>query len=225
MVEKTFPLIPTMNTPSQYDQFAKDFHCTRQKSWPEFEIIMPYMQKNDRVLDLGCGNARFRNALDLQLIPEGNYFGLDISEELLKFARAEYPRDHFFRGNFASTLPFGADNFDMVVSIAAFHHLLNPKDQCSYIAECYRVLKPGGIIFLTAWKLPDKYFWQNILMGRFKNWIIPFGPEKHPRTYRRTSARELKKLLKKVGFEVLRGELFRGRNFVVLGRKKMKINL
>lgn len=204
---------------SQYDSFAQDFHQTRQNAWSEFDIILPYIKKFDRVLDLGCGNGRFRNALGLQLISEGNYFGFDVSEEMLKFAREQWPRDHFFRGDFASKLPFGAENFDVIVSIAAFHHLLSKKDQCNFLAECFRVLKPGGIIFLTTWKLPDKYFWPNVLRGRFKNWIIPFGVEKHPRTYRRTSANELKKLLIKARFKVLKSELFQNRNIVAVGRR------
>ena len=204
---------------SQYDTFAKDFHQTRQHSWSEFDIILPYIKKFDRVLDLGCGNGRFRNALDLQLIPEGNYFGFDISEELLNFARGQWPKDHFFRGDFANNLIFGAENFDVIVSIAAFHHLLRKQDQCNFLAECYRVLKPGGVLFLTTWKLPDKYFWPNILRGRFKNWLIPFGTEKHPRTYRKTSANELRKLLAKSGFNVLKSELFMNRNFIAIGKK------
>lgn len=204
---------------ASYDSFAKDFHLTRKNQWPEFDFVNPYIKKFDRVLDLGCGNGRFRKTLAPALVPNGNYFGFDLSEALLSFAREQFPKDHFFKGNFADKLLFGSDNFNVVVSIAAFHHLLSQKDQLNFLTECYRVLKPGGILFLTTWKLPKKYFWSNLIKGRFKNWLIPFGQAKHPRIYRKTSARELKKLLKKSGFEVIKSELFLDRNFIALGRK------
>ncbi len=204
---------------SDYDQFASDFSITRQNAWPEFDLILPYLKPKDRILDLGCGNARFRKFLDPQIIPPGNYFGLDVSGELLKIGREKFPQDHFFHDDFEKELPFGAENFEMVVSIAAFHHLYNRKDQKAFIAECYRVLKPGGILFLTTWKLPMKYFLTNLLRFRWKNWLIPFGKEKHSRIYRRVNNEEMEKLLKKAGFKVLQSELFRERNFLVVGKK------
>ncbi|MCF7812137.1 class I SAM-dependent methyltransferase [Candidatus Gracilibacteria bacterium] len=205
---------------SEYDAFAEHFSQTRQKAWKEFDVFLPLIQKGDRVLDLGCGNARLRQSLPEEKVPRGHYFGLDISQELLTFARRSNPGDHFFWHDFQKKLPFGSDNFEWVVAIAAFHHLLSPSDQKFFLAECHRVLKKGGHLFLTTWKLPQKHFWSNILHGRWKNWIIPFGKEKKPRTYRKVSDTELKKLLRKAGFEVERAELFEGRNYIVLGKKK-----
>jgi ubiquinone/menaquinone biosynthesis C-methylase UbiE len=204
---------------SEYDAFAADFSATRKNAWPEFELLFPLLKKQDRILDLGCGNGRLRNFLEPDLIPAGNYFGLDVSDELLKIARQNHSQDHFFRGNFADKLPFGDENFDVVTAIASFHHLLNKKDQHNFLQESYRVLKPKGQIFMTTWKLPQKHFWNNLKKGRLKNWLIPFGKEKFPRIYRKTSQRELGKLLKKNGFKILYCELFREKNFVAIGEK------
>ncbi len=204
---------------AHYDQFADDFAATRKSAWPEFDLILPCISKNTRLLDLGCGNARFRKFLDQKLVPAGNYFGLDASEKLLKIARADFPTDHFFHHNFEKEFPFGSENFETVVSIAAFHHLYNKKDQLHFLSECHRVLKPGGTVFLTTWKLPMKYFWTNLLRFRWKNWLIPFGKDRHPRIYRRVDDAEMSALLEKSGFEVVRSELFRGRNYIVIARK------
>ena len=205
----------------QYDSFAQDFSQTRQRSWPEFErYILPRLQPHDRLLDLGCGNARLRQSLASEQIREGEYFGLDVSQKLLDIARKDFPKDHFFLGNMKD-LPFGADNFEVVTAIASFHHLLNKKDQRACLQEIYRVLKPGGMVCFTNWKLPKKYFWKNVLRGRFKNWDIPFGPKKHPRTYRRITPSEMKSLLKKTGFEVVTNEWFQDRNLVTMARKRV----
>lgn len=207
---------------SEYDTFAENFSQSRQDSWPEFEIFLPFIHPHDRILDLGCGNGRLRKFLTPSYLRLGNYYGLDISQKLLNIARQEYPHDHFFHGDFSQKLVFGSDTFDMVIAIASFHHLLSKKDQLFFLEECQRILKKDGILFFTTWKLPTQYFWSNILNGRWKNWIIPFGHQKLPRTYRRTSPTELQRLLKKSGFEVLKFELFRERNYCILAKNRKK---
>jgi len=204
---------------SEYDDFAEDFSATRQTEWPEFSLLKPIFRHGDRVLDLGCGNARLRYFIPTKTVPDGCYFGLDFSAKLLEIARENFPKDHFFHGDFAKKIPFGSENFDVVTAIASFHHLLNKKDQLAFLSETFRVLKPGGHIFLTTWRIPMRFFWSNISHLRFKNWIVPFGKEKIPRTYRRVSDRELAKLLKKAGFRVVFSRDFAGRNYVACGRK------
>lgn len=207
---------------SEYDKFAEDWDQTRQRPWPEFEMFFPLIEKGDRVLDLGCGNGRLRQFLPTDLVRAGDYFGFDRSEKLLEIARQRHPHDAFFKGNFGRSLPFGADNFNWVISIAAFHHLLDTASQRRYLNEVYRTLKPGGKVFITTWVLPQKYYWPNFWRGRVwtKNWVVPFGKDKHPRTYRYVSDKDLEKLLKTVGFEVQKAEQFKDRNFVVLAQKK-----
>jgi ubiquinone/menaquinone biosynthesis C-methylase UbiE len=204
---------------SEYDAFAEKFSLTRQYDWPEFQLLSPFLKKNATFLDLGCGNGRFRKFLSPHIIPHGKYFGIDISKKLLQIAQKEFPKDYFFYGDFGKQFSFKKETFDVVVSIAAFHHLLSHKSQRYFLSECYRVLKPNGILFLTTWKLPKKYFWKNILSGRWKNWNIPFGEERHMRTYRQVSGKTLKKLLQEAGFFVEQCNLFREKNYVTIGKK------
>lgn len=203
-------------TKAQYDRFAQDFSDTRVKPWPEFDVLFPLIKKGDRVLDLGCGNGRLRQFLPTNIVAEGAYFGLDLSEGLLNIARERYEKDHFFRGSFGEKLPFGADNFEVLAAIASFHHLTDKKSQQVFLSESHRVLKTGGRLFITTWILPQKHFWPNFWSGRVftKNWLIPFGQEKHPRIYRKVTDRDLKKLLKKAGFKNIETQVFEGRNYV-----------
>jgi ubiquinone/menaquinone biosynthesis C-methylase UbiE len=205
---------------SQYDQFAHDFSQARKNAWPEFEILFSEIEKGDRLLDLGCGNGRLRHSLPIELVRDGEYFGLDASEKLLDVARKNFPKDHFFHKNFTKPLPFGDDNFDVVAGVASFHHILSESEQIKFLQECCRILKPGGTLFLTTWKLPKKHFWPNFWKGSGKNWVIPFGVEKHPRTYRNVTGNDLKKLLRRSGFHVESCELLRDRNYVIVGKNK-----
>lgn len=201
---------------SEYDAISQAFSQSRQAGWPEFELLRPFLKKGDRVLDLGCGNGRLRKFLNKCGITPGSYFGLDASKNLLKIAHDENPDDHFFNGSFGQVLPFGADQFEVVVAIASFHHLLNKKEQRLFFSEVHRVMRPGGKLFVTTWKLPSKYFWKNF--GK-RNWNIPFGKEQHPRTYRKTSPRELRKLARRAGFVVQSCSLFREKNYVLIATK------
>lgn len=201
---------------SEYDQFAADWSASRQGGWPEWELLVPFLTHGVRVLDLGCGNARLRTFLTEHGVTRGAYFGLDASEELLKIAREDNPGDHFFRGDFGKELPFGADQFELVVAVASFHHLLSVVEQREFFSEVQRVLRPGGTLMLTTWNLPKKYRWKNF--GR-KNWTIPFGKDKHPRTYRRVLPRELRKLTKRAGMTVESCTLERGKNYVLIAKK------
>ena len=144
---------------------------------------------------------------------------------MLAVAKTDFPDDHFFNGSFATTLPFGSENFNLVVSIAAFHHLLNTTDQNKCLSELHRILKPGGKIFITTWKIPKKYKKYNWKrkdwwLSRFKNYLVPFGKEQHPRYYRMVSDKALATLLKKNGFKIISKELFRNKNWIVVAEKR-----
>jgi len=206
---------------SEYDSFADEFSATRKTNWAEFDFLKKYIHPCDRIADLGCGNARLRKFLPKNLIPDGNYFGLDISKKLLAIARKNFPRDHFFLSDFSKKLPFENCNFDVVSAIASFHHILSKKNQLKFLDETFRILKPGGIVFLTVWILPRRFFWRNFWLGRvfLKNWKIPFGKMKHRRTYRKITASELQKLLEKSGFRKIEIFNFENRNLVGIGEK------
>ena len=41
-----------------YDSISSEFDQTRRRQWAELEDLVDYVDKGDRVLDLGCGNGR-----------------------------------------------------------------------------------------------------------------------------------------------------------------------
>ena len=48
-----------------YDNIAGEFDSTRKNEWEEFELILPYIENNDYVVDLGCGNGRILSFADM----------------------------------------------------------------------------------------------------------------------------------------------------------------
>jgi SAM-dependent methyltransferase len=78
--------------------------------------------------------------------------GVDLSPRMVELARRLYPAVEFREGD-VEHLPFENCTFDAVVCSFALGHFPNPE---AAIAECVRVLYPGGRIALTWWDHPDR---------------------------------------------------------------------
>jgi SAM-dependent methyltransferase len=88
-----------------------------------------------KVLDVGCGRGFVGDVLGAV---GADYTGLDfvVSRGGFRLAQGD-----------AACLPFDNDTFDLVTCIDASEHFPQPE---AAAAEFYRVLKPGGVFFLSA---------------------------------------------------------------------------
>jgi len=89
-----------------------------------------------RVLDVGCGKGRFARVLQEQN-PGAEIWGLDISEEMLRFVPASI---HTGAGSMTE-LPFADSTFDCVYATESLEHAVEIERA---VEEMCRVLKPGG---------------------------------------------------------------------------------
>jgi SAM-dependent methyltransferase len=94
-----------------------------------------------KLLDAGCGKMPYRNFI-LGQSDVKEYIGLDI-ESALEYSDVIKP-DYTWNG---VTMPFSDDTFDTIISTEVLEHCF---DYNTYIKECLRTLKPGGIIFFTV---------------------------------------------------------------------------
>jgi cyclopropane fatty-acyl-phospholipid synthase-like methyltransferase len=49
-----------------YNMAAENFSETRQNAWPEFELLKPYINEGESLLDIGCGNGRLWQFLNAE---------------------------------------------------------------------------------------------------------------------------------------------------------------
>lgn len=122
------------------------------------------------VLDIGCGFGRLAIPLTRYLAPEGGYQGFDVMADAIvdceRRIGSRYPRfgfHHFdvHNGLYNPGSPAAAGDtrfmyedgcFDLVFMFSVFTHM-KPADVTAYLAESLRVLKPGGMLFTTAFLL------------------------------------------------------------------------
>lgn len=96
------------------------------------------------VLDAGCGAGH----LARELVDRGaDVIGLDVSHEMLMYARDRAPDADFLQADLGSDLPFVADLFDGVASSLAFHYV---REWEQLFRNLRRVLKPGGWLVFSV---------------------------------------------------------------------------
>jgi SAM-dependent methyltransferase len=103
------------------------------------------VRRGERVLDIGCGCGLDSFVAALQAGPEGFVVGIDLTAEMLEWARSAktdaFTGNPHFREGSAEELPFDDASFDLVISNGVLN--LVP-DKESAFREIARVLRPEG---------------------------------------------------------------------------------
>lgn len=147
-------------TKEDYDVIADDFSQSRSSLWGELKNFAAIVKKNGAVLDFGCGNGRLFQAFRGRGV---QYVGIDQSHALIDVAIANHKAfvengEARFLVSFGENLPFPDASFDAVFSVAVLHHIPSIEKRKALLAEFRRVLKPGGILFVTVWNLWQKKY-------------------------------------------------------------------
>ena len=136
------------------------------------------------LLDVGCGGGANLAEMSIRC-PEGSVYGIDISEESVKFARKKnrdlLGKRCFIEQGSVEKLPYENEMFNVVT---AFETIYFWNDLLQSFTEIARVLKKGGI-FLICCEMSDPS--NTIWTSRIDGMTI------HP-------VRELRSLLSRSGF-------------------------
>lgn len=169
-------------------------------------IVKSKFIKNRTILDIGCGFG-WAELLFSKLDPK-NMVGIDYSEECLIVAKKfKHPSCSFKKGD-ALHLPFKDNTFDTVMSWEVLEHI--PKDtEEKMFSEIYRVLKPGGHLFLST---QHRNFFSTVLDPAW--WLIG---------HRHYTQKAIREFANKSGFKIHRLYV-KGRFFTIFGILNMYIS-
>ena len=125
--------------------------------WALFELVAREARlRGGRVLDIGCGTARFSCAVAERGI--ARVWGVDASPEMLAVARAKAPAEVGLKEGTAEALPFKEAWFDAAVMWLVAHLVDRPRA----FTEARRVLVPGGRLVVVTFA-PEHFdrYWLN----------------------------------------------------------------
>lgn len=100
--------------------------------------------KNKSVLCIGCGSGE--ECSHIKSLGAKKVIGVDISEELINYAKKNYPDIEFYIMDMEK-LNFPKSNFDFVYSSLALHYL---KDWTRALKNIYKILKKDGTFLFSA---------------------------------------------------------------------------
>ena len=114
------------------------------------EEFSGYVGKDALIVDIGCGYGRTLN--ELSLLGYTNTVGYDFSEGMIARGTRQYPHlDLRIMTDNRIGLPDGS--VDAVILFAVLTCIASDTEQEHLISEIYRVLKPGGILYVNDFLL------------------------------------------------------------------------
>ncbi len=161
-----------------YKDYAEEFSNTRKIAWKGWFKILPFLNKNKelKILDLGCGNARFLGFLVEQGYKISLYVGIDSSQEMLNIAYKEI-REQMSSQNVMFDFDLCQknldlsdwdegidDSFDLIVGFGVIHHLKSFKARKFILEKSQKLLEKDGVLALS--------FWQFLKSERLKSLIV-----------------------------------------------------
>ena len=228
-----------------YSANAAEFDRSRSAPWPGWTRLLPRIRQIRgeavvlRVLDVGCGNARFGAFLADQLpaaqLPPGgiHYCGIDFSQPLISRASERalpFTSVEFRQTDLAETgsdLPKGP--FSLIGLFGILHHMPGRDLRRDLLRRLGERLTASGILALTTWQFEAFARFQN----RLTPWceynrtaadpidiaqlepgdhLLPWGDEGSTHRYCHfTSEDDTRELLEDLSFEVIESYAADGR--------------
>ena len=140
------------------------------------------------VLDLGCDRGgHVRPVVDAGA---GKVIGLEKNKNALHFAPKGQFADYAVT-DLEQTLPLADDSFDAVLALDVIEHLY---ERDFFLAEIRRVIRPGGVLFLSAPNIKTNWKTTARDLGLFE-----FSDPDHKTEYEQ---RELVAQIEKAGFQI-----------------------
>jgi SAM-dependent methyltransferase len=129
-----------------YEVISKEFATTRAYVWQCVKDFTKLITKNSSVLEIGSGNGK--NMQYILKNQQCNMIGVDTCQNFVDMCTANNLQVY---NNSINNLQFTDSNFDFVLCIAVFHHILSKEHQINAMNEILRVMKPNAIGIITCW--------------------------------------------------------------------------
>lgn len=146
----------TLHWAAQYDFHTSLLGLGVNSRNSRMVVEMAQVRAGDKVLDVGCGTGNLTLTANKYAGAMGSVTGIDASPEMIDVAQKKAKQNGssvVFELGLIEKLPYPEASFDVVISRLVIHHLPDELKRRGF-TEMFRVLKPGGRIFLADFKPP-----------------------------------------------------------------------
>jgi SAM-dependent methyltransferase len=116
----------------------------------DFDEFDKHVDIESVILDYGCGYGRTLS--QLKQLAYSNIVGMDFSERMVETAKGNLPGVPVVQCE-AGQVPAEEDCFDAILLFSVLTCVHRDEDQKRLIAELGRVLKPGGVLYISDFLL------------------------------------------------------------------------
>jgi len=164
------------NVKNHFEEEAREFDQIILKLIPHYHEMLDGMissiaySESDaiNIIDLGCGTGMISKLLK-EKFPDSIITCFDLSENMIemskiklsKFSGIEYIVDDL------RDFDFKEDNYNVVISSLALHHLETDEDKKQFYKTIYKGLKPGGVFLNADIVIGSNDFIQQIFMQKW----------------------------------------------------------
>lgn len=136
-----------------YETFNLNYFSFYDKSIETAKWLISHFEKHKKlenisVLDWGCGPGRIIRHLPSFLDNSCKFYGTDYNQKYINWCKKNISDVSFCTNQLAPPLSYERNTFDIIYGISIFTHL-SKEMHFAWFNELLRVLKPGGIMFLT----------------------------------------------------------------------------
>ena len=162
-----------------------EFACQfPMEAWRILQVLR-YLDVQQSILNLGVGAGRLEARLLPKLASSKLYLGTDMTQETLTRLKKRWPKFRFIEADLLK-LPIPDQQFTQLCLLEVLEHI-SPRYTFQVLAEIYRVLKPGGRLFLS------------VPLNEGLEDMLPNNPNYHLRLY---SIDLIEFELKEAGFQI-----------------------
>jgi len=137
----------------------------REAAYKEALMQLITVNQGGRILDAGCGTGTL-TVMIKKHFPQIEVVGLDGDRNILQIANSKV----FLSGDliqldhgFVTALPYNNYSFDACVCSLVIHHLTTENKQKAF-HEFYRILKPGGTLYIVDFFTPHNIFMMTVTL-------------------------------------------------------------
>ncbi len=119
------------------------------------DLFKDFLPVSASILDVGCGYGRLCN--QLENIGYQNIIGIDISKEMVRQGIERFPGLDLRCINLVENTSFQDESFDAIIMFAVLTCCFSDEEQQDLINSVFRVLKPGGFIYMSDYFLQENH--------------------------------------------------------------------